>query len=73
MEKTYISIQTSLTVTVIVGLFFIGLGYFNSKKVTNNKNYIVDISDTYSKIRWKPEQSDTDMIIEAYEHWKNIK
>ena len=40
MEKTYVSIQTSLTVTVIVGLFFIGLGYFNSKKITNNKNYI---------------------------------
>ena len=42
MEKTYVSIQTSLTVTVIVGLFFIGLGYLNSKKITNNKNYIVD-------------------------------
>jgi Na+/proline symporter len=41
MEKSYVSIQTSLTVTVIVGLFFIGLGYLNSKKVTNNKNYIV--------------------------------
>ena len=41
MEKTYVSIQTSLTVTVIVGLFFIGLGYLNSKKITNNKNYIV--------------------------------
>ena len=45
MEKTYISIQTSLTVTVIVGLFFIGLGYLNSKKVTNNKNYIVGDRD----------------------------
>ncbi|MDC0937930.1 sodium:solute symporter [Pelagibacteraceae bacterium] len=45
MEKTYISIQTSLTVTVIVGLFFIGLGYLNSKKVTNNKNYIVGNRD----------------------------
>ena len=41
MEKTYASIETSLTVTVIVGLFFIGLGYLNSKKTTNNKNYIV--------------------------------
>ena len=41
MEKTYLSIQTSLTVTVIVGLFFIGLGYLNSKKVNNSKNYIV--------------------------------
>jgi Na+/proline symporter len=45
MEKTYISIQTSLTVTVIVGLFFIGLGYLNSKKITNNKNYIVGNRD----------------------------
>ena len=45
MEKTYISIQTSLTVTVIVGLFFIGLGYLNSKKITNNKNYIVGERD----------------------------
>ena len=45
MEKTYASIQTSLTVTVIVGLFFIGLGYLNFKKVTNNKNYIVGDRD----------------------------
>ena len=45
MEKTYASIQTSLTVTVIVGLFFIGLGYLNSKKITNNKNYIVGDRD----------------------------
>ena len=45
MEKTYASIQTSLTVTVIVGLFFIGLGYLNSKKATNNKNYIVGDRD----------------------------
>jgi Na+/proline symporter len=45
MEKTYTSIQTSLTVTVIVGLFFIGLGYLNSKKATNNKNYIVGDRD----------------------------
>ena len=41
MEKTYISIQTSLTAIVIVGLFFIGLGYLNSKKAANNKSYIV--------------------------------
>ena len=45
MEKTYISIQASLTVTVIVGLFFIGLGYLNSKKITNIKNYIVGDRD----------------------------
>jgi len=41
MEKTYASIVTSLTVTVIVGLFFVGLGYVNSKKASNNTNYIV--------------------------------
>ena len=45
MEKAYVSIQTSLTVTVIVGLFFIGLGYLNSKKGSNNKNYIVGDRD----------------------------
>ena len=46
MEKTYVSIQTSLTVTVLVGLFFIGLGYLNSKKaIPNNKNYIVGDRD----------------------------
>jgi len=45
MEKTYVSIQTSLTVTVIVGLFFIALGYLNIKKTTNNKNYIVGDRD----------------------------
>ena len=45
MEKTYISIQTSLIVTVLVGLFFIGLGYLNSKKIPNNKNYIVGDRD----------------------------
>ena len=45
MEKTYISIQISLTVIVIIGLFFIGLGYLNSKKITNNKNYIVGERD----------------------------
>ena len=42
--ETYESIQTSLTVIVIVGLFFIGLGYLNSKKATN-KNYIVGDRD----------------------------
>jgi len=39
--ETYTSIQTSLTTVVIVGLFFIGLGYFNSKKIPDNKSYIV--------------------------------
>ena len=39
--ETYTSIQTSLTTVVIVGLFFIGLGYLNSKKITDNKSYIV--------------------------------
>ena len=45
MEKSYASIQTSLTVTVLVGLFFIGLGYLNNKKASNNKNYIVGDRD----------------------------
>jgi Na+/proline symporter len=39
--ETYTSIQTSLTTVVIVGLFFIGLGHLNSKKIKDNKTYIV--------------------------------
>ena len=45
MEKAYISIQVSLAVTVIVGLFFIVLGYIKSKNILNNKNYIVGNRD----------------------------
>ena len=44
----YISIQASLTVTIIVGIFFIALGYLNSKKTSNNKNYIVGDGDEYT-------------------------
>ena len=45
MEKTYLSAETSLTITAIVGLFFIGLGYLNTKKIYNNRNYIVGERD----------------------------
>ena len=45
MEAIYLSIQTSLTVTITVGLFFIGLGYLNSKKTVNNRNYIIGNRD----------------------------
>ncbi len=45
MEKTYLSSQTTLSVTILIGLFFIGLGYLNSKKISNNKNYIVGDRD----------------------------
>ncbi len=41
MEKTYLSAETSLTVTIIIGFLFIGLGLLNTKKISNNKNYIV--------------------------------
>ena len=50
MEKTFLSLQLSITVTLAVGFFFIGLGYINSKKISNNKNYIVGDrnEDTFS-------------------------
>ncbi len=41
MEKTFLSLQLSITVTLLVGSFFIALGYINSKKTSNNNNYIV--------------------------------
>ena len=45
METIYLSIQSSLTVIAIVGLFFIGLGYLNSKKKIDNRNYIIGNRD----------------------------
>ena len=45
MKQIYLSAQTSLLVTIIVGLFFIGLGYLNSKKTYNNNNYIIGNRD----------------------------
>ena len=45
METIYLSIQSSLTVTIIVGLFFIGLGYLNSKKTIENSKYIIGNRD----------------------------
>jgi len=50
MEKTFLSLQSSITVTLAVGFFFIGLGYINSKKISSNKNYIVGdrSEDTFS-------------------------
>jgi Na+/proline symporter len=41
MKEIYLSAQISLLVTAIVGLFFVGLGYLNSKKAINKSNYII--------------------------------
>ncbi len=50
MEETFLSLQSSVTITLLVGFFFISLGYINSKKIPNNKNYIVGDrnEDTFS-------------------------
>ena len=45
MEKIYLSAQTSLFVTILVGFFFVGLGYLNSKKILNKSNYIIGNKD----------------------------
>jgi Na+/proline symporter len=41
MKEIYLSAQISLLVTAVVGLFFVGLGYLNSKKTINKSNYII--------------------------------
>ena len=50
MEETLLSLQSSVTITLLVGFFFISLGYINSKKIPNNRNYIVGDrnEDTFS-------------------------
>ena len=45
MKETYLPIQTSLSITIIIGLFFIGLGFLKSKKTLNNNNFIVGNRD----------------------------
>ncbi len=45
MDTIYLSIQSSLIVITVVGLFFIGLGYLNSKKNVGNRNYIIGNRD----------------------------
>ena len=41
MEQTYLSLHSALLLIIIVGLFFILIGYLNTKELTNNSNYIV--------------------------------
>ena len=43
--KTYLSTEITFIVILVVGLFFILLGYLNSKKIPNNNNYIVGNRD----------------------------
>ena len=42
MKDIYLSTQTTLIITLVVGTFFIALGYINLKKISDNKkSYIV--------------------------------
>ena len=41
MKDIYLSTQTTLIITLVVGAFFIALGYINLKKVSDNKSYII--------------------------------
>ena len=41
MKDIYLSTQTTLIITLVVGVFFIALGYINLKKISDNKSLIV--------------------------------
>ena len=41
MKDIYLSTQTTLIITLVVGAFFIALGYINLKKISDNKSYII--------------------------------
>ena len=45
METTYLTSQTSLMVILLVGFFFVILGYTNSKKNADNNSHIVGNRD----------------------------
>ena len=41
MRDIYLSTQTTLIITLVVGSFFIALGYINLKKISDNKSHII--------------------------------
>ncbi len=41
MKDIYLSTQTTLIITLVVGAFFIALGYINFKKTSDNKSHII--------------------------------
>jgi len=41
MKDIYLSTQTTLIITLVVGAFFIALGYKNLKKISDNKSFII--------------------------------
>ncbi len=41
MKDIYLSTQTTLIITLVVGAFFIVLGYINLKKISDNKSLII--------------------------------
>ncbi len=41
MKDIYLSAQTTLIITLLVGAFFITLGYINLKKISDNKSHII--------------------------------
>ena len=41
MKDIYLSTQTTLIITLVVGAFFITLGFINSKKISDNKSHII--------------------------------
>ncbi len=41
MKDIYLSTQTTLIITLVVGAFFIALGYINLKKISDNKSLII--------------------------------
>ena len=41
MKDIYLSTQTTLIITLVVGAFFIAIGYLNLKKISDNKSLII--------------------------------
>ncbi len=41
MENTYLPTQTAIIITLVVGTFFVALGYVNLKKISDNKSHII--------------------------------
>ena len=70
MDNTYLSAQTSIIITLIIGIFFIGLGLLNSKRINSKNDYIVvplDVNASDSSIEscvFKPKKPKTQIALE---------
>jgi len=71
MDKILLSQQTTIAITILIGLFFIWLGYLNNKKIFNNKNYIIEKINRKNCREWVEKNASADQFANKVVNWLN--